>query len=70
VDLTAAHWRKSSFSGSGGSGDGCVEVAFLPDGRVAVRDSKDRSRAPHAYTFQQWDHFVAAIRAGELDRPA
>lgn len=69
MDLTGAHWRKSSFSGSGGSGGGCVEVAFLPDGRVAVRDSKDRSLTPHAYTPPQWANFLAAVRVGEFDTP-
>ncbi|GAB2835519.1 hypothetical protein GCM10022221_38250 [Actinocorallia aurea] len=31
-------WRKSSHSGSG---DQCVEVAALPDGARAIRDSKN-----------------------------
>jgi hypothetical protein len=31
-------WRKSSHSGSG---DQCVEVAALPGGGLAVRDSKN-----------------------------
>lgn len=60
-------WRKSSFSG--GNGGGCVEVAFLPDGRIAVRDTKDRSLPPHHYTPAEWDAFVAGVRAGEFDRP-
>ena len=30
-------WRKSSFSSDNGV---CVELAHLPDGRIAVRDSK------------------------------
>lgn len=35
-------WRKSSFSGGGGEGGGnCVEVAALPGGRTAFRDSKN-----------------------------
>ncbi len=35
-------WRKSSFSGGGDNGGGnCVETATLPDGRIAVRDSKN-----------------------------
>ena len=33
MDLSGAVWRKSSFSGENGNGDGCVEVAFLPGGR-------------------------------------
>jgi hypothetical protein len=37
-ELTGAHWRTSSHSGSG---DQCVEVASLSSGFHAVRDSKD-----------------------------
>ncbi|GAA5138344.1 DUF397 domain-containing protein [Pseudonocardia adelaidensis] len=59
-------WRKSSFSGSGGNGDGCIEVAALPDGGVAVRDTKDRARAPHHHTVQAWKAFLAGVRAGEF----
>lgn len=33
-------WRKSSFSTGEGGGNDCVEVAPLPDGGWAVRDSK------------------------------
>lgn len=36
-------WRKSSHSGSG---DQCVEVAALPGGGMAIRDSKHPS-LPH-----------------------
>ncbi|MGI8816007.1 MAG: DUF397 domain-containing protein [Pseudonocardia sp.] len=67
MDLTDARWRKSSFSG--GNGGGCVEVAFLPDGGVAIRDTKDRSLAPHVYTATEWHAFIAGVRAGEFDRP-
>lgn len=35
-------WRRSSFSGDGGTGGGnCVEAALLPADRAAVRDSKN-----------------------------
>jgi hypothetical protein len=35
-------WRRSSFSGGGGTGGGnCVEAALLPAGRCALRDSKN-----------------------------
>lgn len=60
-------WRKSSFSG--GNYGGCVEVAFLPNGEVWVRDSKDHSLPPHRFTPAEWDAFVAGVRAGEFDRP-
>jgi hypothetical protein len=62
----ALRWRKSSFSGSNGEDD-CVEVAFLPDGEVAVRDTKARSRPPHLHGAAAWDSFLAGVRAGEFD---
>ncbi len=62
--------RKSSFSGGDtGNGTGCVEVAFLPGGGVAIRDTKDRALAPHVHTAAERDAFVAGVRAGEFDRP-
>jgi hypothetical protein len=34
-------WRKSSFSGDGGTGGGnCVEAVLLPADRFVLRDSK------------------------------
>lgn len=66
-DLHNLHWFTSSFSGS--SGATCVEVAFLPEGGVALRDSKDRTLPAHVYTAAEWDAFVAGVRAGEFDRP-
>jgi hypothetical protein len=67
VDLTGARWRKSSFSGDDGN-NGCVEVAFLPGGAVAIRDTKDRALRPHVHTAAEWAAFVAGVRAGEFDR--
>ncbi len=60
-------WRTSSFSGD--NGNSCVEVAFLPDGRVAVRDTKDRTLPPHRHSPAEWQAFVAGVRGGEFDRP-
>nr|WP_219418825.1 DUF397 domain-containing protein [Pseudonocardia nigra] len=67
--MSGAQWRKSSFSGNNGNSSGCLEVAMLPDGGVAIRDSKDPSLAPHVYTAREWEAFVAGVRAGEFDRP-
>jgi hypothetical protein len=58
-------WFTSSFSG--GNGNGCVEVAFLPCG-VAVRDTKDRALPPHRYPAPSWSEFLAGVRAREFDR--
>jgi hypothetical protein len=60
-------WRKSSFSGGNSGGDGCVEVAVLPGGEVAVRDTKDRSRTPHRHSAPAWREFLAGVRAGEFE---
>jgi uncharacterized protein DUF397 len=59
-------WRTSSFSGSGGASSGCVEVAPLPEGGMAVRDTKDRSRPAHRHTARAWQAFLTGIRAGEF----
>jgi hypothetical protein len=69
VDLAGVLWRKSSFSGNQGNSSGCVEVAFLPHGAVAVRDTKDRSLAPQVFPAKEWAAFVAGVRAGEFDLP-
>lgn len=66
LDPTGVVWRKSSFSG-GNSSSGCVEVALLPDGEVAVRDTKDRTLTPHRHRAPAWREFLAAVRAGEFE---
>ncbi len=60
-------WRTSSFSG--GNGNGCVEVAFRPDRSVLVRDTKDRTLAPHTIGPGGWRGFLAGVRAGAFDAP-
>jgi hypothetical protein len=64
VDLSGAEWRKSTWSGP----DGCIEVAFV-EGRVAIRDSKDRSGPVLQFTAQEWEAFVGATRNGEFEFP-
>lgn len=54
-------WRTSSFSGD--NGNSCVEVAFLPTGAVAVRDTKDRTRPAHRYPRAAWAAFLTGVRA-------
>lgn len=67
MDLTDARWHVSSFSG--GNGNTCVEVAVLADGQAALRDTKDRTLAPHRFPAPSWTAFLAGVRAGEFDRP-
>jgi hypothetical protein len=63
--LDNLHWFTSSASASGA----CVEVAHLPGGGVAVRDSKDRDKAPHVYTRREWEAFLVGAKNGEFDLP-
>jgi hypothetical protein len=63
LDLTGLTWRKAT--ASGGSG-GCVEVADLPDGAKAVRDSKNPDLPALRYTAVEWAAFRAGVIAGEL----
>jgi hypothetical protein len=65
TDLAGAVWRKSSRSN--GNGGDCVEVADLPDGSRAVRDSKDRSGPTLLFTPAEWQAFVEGVKLGEFD---
>jgi uncharacterized protein DUF397 len=67
LDPVGVAWRKSSFSGGNSGGAGCVEVALLPGGEVAVRDTKDRTLAPHRHSAPAWREFLAAVRTGEFE---
>jgi uncharacterized protein DUF397 len=62
-DLTGAIWRKASASGPEHD---CVEVAELPGGGRAVRDSKNTEREPLRFTASEWAAFRQGVRAGEL----
>jgi Domain of unknown function (DUF397) len=57
MDMT---WVKSSYSGNEGD---CVEVADLPDGGRAVRDSKDPSGPVLRCTAEEWKAFMGCIRS-------
>jgi hypothetical protein len=63
-DLGEARWRKSRHSTDNGT---CVETAFLADGRVAIRDSKDREGPALIYTPREWRAFIAGAKDGEFD---
>ena len=62
-DLSTAHWVRSRLCSS----DGCVEVAHLADGNVAIRDSKDMRKAAHVFDRDEWSAFVAGVKNGEFD---
>ncbi|KAK1180380.1 DUF397 domain-containing protein [Streptomyces sp. NBS 14/10] len=66
IDLTAAEWLKSSYSGS--NGGQCVEFSrsFAPVGVVPVRDSKDPHGPALIFSAEDWSSFVSAVRRGEF----
>ena len=61
-------WIKSSFSGP--TGGNCVQVAFLSDGEVAVRNSRQPDGPALVFTGAEWDVFLRGARGGEFDPPA
>ncbi|MFI7668596.1 DUF397 domain-containing protein [Nocardia sp. NPDC049526] len=63
---TGAAWFKSSYSQAGSE---CVEVAWLSDGVVGVRDSKNPTGPALVFAPADWDAFMAGIQDGEFGRP-
>ncbi|MFI8276007.1 DUF397 domain-containing protein [Streptomyces sp. NPDC085929] len=64
IDLTAATWRKSSYSNQ--EGGACVEVCDDFAAIVPVRDSKDVHGPVLVFPAVGWSTFVAAVKANPL----
>lgn len=63
-DLSAAAWRKSSYSNS--DGGSCVEVADGLPGVMPVRDSKDPGGPALTFGTTAWSSFVTAVKDDRL----
>jgi hypothetical protein len=57
-------WRKSAASNPTGN---CVELAELPSGAIAVRNSRSPYGPVLVYTRAEIAAFLAGVRAGEFD---
>lgn len=64
-DLSAAAWRKSSYSG-GADPESCIEVADGFTGVVPVRDSKDPQGPVLTFTADAWTSFLTAVQANDF----
>ncbi len=64
-DTSSAAWITSRACNN----SACVQVAHLPGGMVAVRDSKDITRQAHVFDSEEWSAFVTGIKAGDFDLP-
>ncbi|MEV0591105.1 DUF397 domain-containing protein [Nonomuraea cavernae] len=65
LELRAAMWIKSSYSGS--NGGNCIEVAELSGGRRGVRDSKNPTGPALIFTPGEWNAFIDGVKNGEFD---
>jgi hypothetical protein len=62
--LPGARWRKSSASNPSGA---CVELAELPGGEIAMRNSRHPSGSALLYTRAEIAAFLTGVKSGEFD---
>ncbi|MFI1929195.1 DUF397 domain-containing protein [Streptomyces sp. NPDC020330] len=66
IDLSAATWRKSSYSNQ--DGGACLEIADDFAAVFPVRDSKNPHSPALTFTATDWSSFVSAVKDGSVDR--
>ncbi|MFF7941176.1 DUF397 domain-containing protein [Nocardia gamkensis] len=65
ASLSDTTWFKSSYSSADRD---CVEVAFLREGLVGVRDSKNPAGPALVFTTGEWHSFTTRVTSGGLHR--
>lgn len=64
IDLSAATWRKSSYSNQ--DGGACLEIADDFADVVPVRDSKNPQGPALTFAAGRWASFVSAVKDGSV----
>lgn len=64
VQLRQVRWQKSRYSNSQGS---CVEMALLPGGDIAVRNSRDPDGPALIYTRAEIQALLQGAKDGDFD---
>jgi Domain of unknown function (DUF397) len=62
--IEGVEWRKSRRSNPGGN---CVELAALPEGGFAVRNSRHPEGPALVYTREEIEAFIGGAKDGEFD---
>jgi Domain of unknown function (DUF397) len=62
--LTGVRWQKSRRSNSQGN---CVEMAELPTGQIAVRNSRDPQGPALVYTRSEIAALLLGVKDGDFD---
>ncbi|HXL93741.1 MAG TPA: DUF397 domain-containing protein [Streptosporangiaceae bacterium] len=65
ADLGEVRWLKSQHSNPNGA---CVEVASLPSGEIAMRNSRFPTGPVLVYTQAEITAFLAGAKDGEFDQ--
>ena len=64
TELTEVTWQKSKHSNPNGA---CVEVAMLPGGEIAMRNSRFPGGPALVYTRAEIEAFLAGAKDSEFD---